>query len=71
MNIIEAVKQLTRGYKVRRKFWLTVGNDLYLQLPLHTREIVPMVYSPNFEKPLHPYPPTTDDYLANDWEVVE
>lgn len=73
MNIIEAAKQLQQGYKVRRKCWLEFrfSDDLYLQIPLHTREIVPMVYSPSFEEPLYPYSPTTEDYLANDWEVTE
>lgn len=67
MNIIEAAKQLQRGYKVRRKFW----DDLYLQ-----GEIIPIVYSPDFKDPLTDEIGkscflTMDEYLADDWEVVE
>ena len=71
MNIIEAASQLILGYKVRRKFWLKTGDDLYLKVVDSPKHVILMFFSPNCKEPLKPYCITIDDIIATDWEVIE
>lgn len=66
MNIIEATKQLALGKKIKRKNW----NTTYLE-----GKIQPMICYPKYEsygdKRYGSWSHSTNDILADDWEVVE